>query len=147
MQLMITALPTSWWRVSKRALMLGLSAGLLSAAVAVGGQLLGVFNCINAWFVETVITTLLLVVVARPCRTAAIFPAVFVAYIGIISYVVIQGVHSGRWQPDDNLPVVVSFLSLVILPTVFSSALDSVLFRHAQHDALQPTAANGRWLR
>ena len=135
--LMMTALPTNWWRVSKRALVLGLSTGFLTAAVAVGGELLGCFNCINAWLIETVAFTLLLAVVARPYRTVAVVPAVIVAYIGIISYVVLQGIHTGRWQPDDNLPVVVSFFLLVILPSLFAVAVDSVLFfiRHARQDA------------
>ena len=127
----------NWWRVSKRALLLGFAVGLLTAAVAVGGEVLGLFNCISAWLVETVAFTLLLIVVARPYRTVAVAPAVVVAYICIISYVIMQGIHTGRWEPDDDLPVLVSFFLLVILPTLFSIAIDSVLFfiRHARHDA------------
>lgn len=116
--------------------MLGLLVGFLTAVVAVGGELLGCLNCISAWFIETVVFTLLLSILARPYRTVAVLPAVFVAWVGIISYVVVQGIQSGRWQPDDNLPVVFSFVLLVILPTMFSVVLDSIIlfFRYTRHD-------------
>ena len=133
---MTTTLPTNWWHLSKRTLMLGLLVGFLTAVVAVGGELLGCLNCISAWFIETVVFTLLLSILARPYRTVAVLPAVFVAWVGIISYVVVQGIQSGRWQPDDNLPVVFSFVLLVILPTMFSVVLDSIIlfFRYTRHD-------------
>ena len=124
---MITTHPTNWWRASQRALLLGLSVGLLMATIAVGGELLGWFNSIAAWLIETVVFTLLLAFLGRPYRTVAVIPAVVVAYIGIISYVIIQGIHTGRWQSDDNLPVVVSFFVLVIVPALFSVAFDAAL--------------------
>jgi hypothetical protein len=103
---------------------LGFSIGLLTATIAVGGEILGWFNCISAWLIETVVFVLLLAVAVRPYRTVAVVPAVVVAYIGVISYFVISALHSGRWDPDDYLPVAVSFLLLVVLPMIFARGLD-----------------------
>lgn len=98
---MTTADPQNRWRVSQRALVLGLSVGMLASAVAVGGEMLGLFNCISARLIETVVFTLALAIVAGPCRVLAVGSAAFIAYLVIISYVVIHGVHSGRWQADE----------------------------------------------
>jgi uncharacterized repeat protein (TIGR03803 family) len=56
-------------------------------------------------------------------------------YNGVISYVVVHGIRSGRWQADDIAPVFISFLLLVILPTCFSLAFDSASVLRAHHDA------------
>jgi hypothetical protein len=118
-----------------RSLTLGLSFGLFTATLAIVGELLGWFNCINAWFVETVVLTLGLAVAVRRFRTITIGSSVFVAYITIVSYVVIHGHVSERWSSDDWIPVIVSFFLLVALPTLCAGALDFAPLRHAQNDA------------
>ena len=118
-----------------RSLTLGLSVGLLAAIVAVVGELLGWFNCISAWLVETVVLTLCLAVAVRRLRTVTIGSSVLVAYITIISYVVIHGHLSGRWLSDDWTPVATSFFFFVVLPIVFAGILDLAFSRYARDDA------------
>jgi len=109
--------------------------GFLAAIVAVVCELLGWFNCISVWLVETVVLTLFLAVAMRRFRTIAIGSSVLVAYTTIISYVVIHAHRTGRWFSDDWTPVVASFFLLVALPTLFAGGLDLISLRHARHDA------------
>jgi len=117
-----------------RSIRLGLSLGLFAAILAIVGELLGWSNCINTWFVETVILTLVLAIATRRFRTVAIGASAFVAYIAVISYVVIRGHASGHWFSDDWIPVAVSFILLVALPTLFASAVDFASLRHTRGD-------------
>ena len=118
-----------------RSFTLGLSVGLFAATLAIAGELLGWFNCINAWLVETVVLTSYFAVAMRRFRAIAVGSSVLVAYITIISYVVIHSHINGRWFSDDWIPVIASFLLLVALPTSFAGALDLASARHARNDA------------
>lgn len=120
--------------IHMRSLTFGLSVGFLAAVVAVVGELLGWFNCISAWFIETVVLTLFLVVASRRFRIVTIGCSVLVAYITIISYVIIHGHRSERWLSDDWTPVVASFFFLVVLPVLFAGGLDLASLRHARDD-------------
>jgi hypothetical protein len=114
-----------------RSLGLGLSVGLFAAILAIVGELLGWFNCISAWFVETVVLS----VVSRRSRAVTIGSSALVAYIAIISHVIIQGQISGRWFSDDWMPVFASFFFFVALPFLFAGALDMFSLRHARANA------------
>jgi len=109
--------------------------GFLAAIFAVVGELLGWFNSINAWFIETVVITLGLAVAVRQLRTITIGSSVLVAYITITSYVVIHGQVSGRRLSDDWTPVVTSFFLFVALPVLFAGALDWASLRHPRGEA------------
>jgi hypothetical protein len=118
-----------------RSLTLGLSVGFLAATVAVVGDLLGWFNCVSAWLIETVVLTLCLAVAVRRFRTVTIGGSVVFAYITIIAYVVIHAHRSGRWLSDDWTPVFASFFFFVVLPIIFARALDLTSLRHARDEA------------
>lgn len=118
-----------------RSIAFGVLVGFLAAIVAIVCELLGWFNCISVWLVETMVITLFLAIAMRRFRTITIGSSVLVAYITIISYIVIHAQRPGRWFADDWTPVVASFFLLVALPTLFARALDLISFRHARHDA------------
>ena len=115
--------------------------GFLASTLAIVGELLGLFNCISAWFVETVLLTLCLAVAVRRLRTITIGSTAIVAYITIILYVVVHAHRIGRWFSDDWTPVVATFFFFVVLPILFAGALDLASLRHARHDARQVAAA------
>jgi len=117
-----------------RSIALGVLLGFLAAIVAIVCELLGWFNCISVWLVETMVITLFLAIAMRRFRTITI-GSIVLAYITIISYIVIHAQRTGRWFADDWTPVVASFFLLVALPTLFARALDLISFRHARHDA------------
>lgn len=117
-----------------RSAAVGFSVGFLAAALAVVGELLGWFNCINAWIVETAIVTLFLGVVTRRFRTVVIGSSVLVTYTSVVSYVFLRAHHGGHWQTDDYLPVIIFFFLLVALPVLFAGVLDLATLRHARDD-------------
>jgi hypothetical protein len=100
---------------------IGFVVGIVTSAIAICGELLRWFNCINAWLIGACAFTLLLSIFVRTYRGSAIAAAALITYLFVIPYTIVHEVVQNRWDVGDSVPMFfVTFFILVCGPIALS---------------------------